>query len=251
MLLAHVAAEDLHCGDAQAQGEEGLVHGVHDEGAEAVLVDAVKGGEQVELHALRRAGESQAVDGQHHDEDEKRQHHDLCHPLQSLLQAEAAHQEAHDDHGHRQNAHLHGGGEHLAEDGADLLRRHPAAEGAEGEAAEVAHHPARDGGVVHHEKAAAQKAEPAVDVPLLARLFQGPIGQHRALAPGPAHRQLHGQHGDAHDDQADEVEEDEVAAAVLAGDVGEAPDIANADGAARTHQQKAQPGPEGFTFHVG
>ena len=48
--------------------------------------------------------------------------------------------------------------------------------------------------------------------------------------------------------QADEIEQDEVAAAVLAGDIGEAPDVADADGAARAHQQEAQPGAEGFSF---
>ena len=55
--------------------------------------------------------------------------------LQALLQAEAAHQEAHDDHDATvQTAISPGEREHLAEDGADGLRRHAAVEGAGGEA---------------------------------------------------------------------------------------------------------------------
>ena len=86
-------------------------------------------------------------------------------------------------------------------------------------------------------------------MPLGAGLFQRPIAQHRALAAAAAHRQLHGQDRHAHHQQADEIKQYKVAAAVLADDIGEAPDVADADGAACAHQQKAQPGTEGFSFH--
>ena len=49
--------------------------------------------------------------------------------------------------------------------------------------------------------------------------------------------------------QADQVEQNKVAAAVLTGNVWEAPDVADADGAACADQQEAQPGAEGFSFH--
>ena len=117
------------------------------------------------------------------------------------------------------------------------------------EFAEVVHHPAGDGGVIHHQQIAARQTEPAVDVPLGAGLFQILVGQHGAPAARAADRQFHRQHGHAHHEQAEQVEENEVAAAVLAGDVGEAPHVADADGAARAHQQEAQPGAEGFSLH--
>ena len=97
---------------------------------------------------------------------------------------------------------------------------------------------------------AANQAEPAVDVPFLTGLFQRLIGEHGAPAARAADRQFHRQHGHAHHEQAEQVEENEVAAAVLAGDVGEAPHVADADGAARAHQQEAQTGAEGFAFHA-
>ena len=58
------------------------------------------------------------------------------------------------------------------------------------------------------------------------------------FAAGAAHGQLHGHNRDAHDDQADEIKQHKVSTAVLAGDIGETPDIADADGAAGTDQQE-------------
>ena len=65
VILAHVAAEDLHGGDAEAQGEERLVHGGGDDGAKARLLCSLEIGQQVELHALGGAGQQEAVDRQH------------------------------------------------------------------------------------------------------------------------------------------------------------------------------------------
>ena len=249
LLVAHVTAEDLHGADAQRQGEERLIHGVGDEAAEAVLPDGVHGGQQVELHALRRAGESQAVDRQHHDQCQQADHHDLGHPLQTLLKAEAAHDQAGDHHQLREDGHGAGAAQHGAEHPGDLVAGHAGVEAAGEEFSEIVHHPAGDGGVIHHQQIAARQTEPAVDVPLGAGLFQILVGQHGALAAAAAHRQFHGHHGDAQQQQAHQIEQDEVAAAVLAGDIGEAPHVADADGAARAHQQEAQPGAEGFSLH--
>ena len=88
-----------------------------------------------------------------------------------------------------------------------------------------------------------------MDVPLGAGLFQRPVAQHGTLAAAAAHCQLHGQDGNAQQQQTDQVKQNEITAAVLTGDVGKAPDVADADGAACAHQQKAQPGTEGFSFH--
>ena len=239
MVLGHVAAEDLHGGYAQAQGEEGLVHGGGGHVAQAHLGGSLKVRQQVELHALDSAVQADAVDGQHHYEQQQGGHHPLAYPLQALLYAEAAHQKACQHGEGHPNAHLHRVGEHGGEDpvhGGDLH----AAEGAAGELEEVAQHPAGHGGVVHHQQVAAYDAHPAVDVPLAAGLFQGLVAQHGAFSAGSAYSQFHGEHRHAHDDEEQQVEEHEYAAAVDAGDVGEAPHVAYADGAAGAHQQKAQ-----------
>ena len=86
-------------------------------------------------------------------------------------------------------------------------------------------------------------------MPLLTGLFQCLIAQDGTAPAGAAHGQLHGQHGDAHDEQADQVEQNKIAAAVLTGNVWEAPDVADPDGAACTDQQEAQAGAEVFSFH--
>ena len=172
MFIAHVAAKDLHSGDAQAQGEKRLIHGGGDDIAQAVLFDAVHGGQQVELHAFGGAGQGETVDGQHKDKYQQRQHHALGNAFQTVLQAKAAHHKAGQHHNFRPDGHFPRGGQEVAKDGADRLCGHALGEGASEELEKVAHHPAGDRGVVHHQQAAAQQAEPAVDMPLLTGLFQ-------------------------------------------------------------------------------
>ena len=89
-----------------------------------------------------------------------------------------------------------------------------------------------------------------MDMPLAARLFERLVAEHRALAARSADSEFHRQHRDAHDNEADEVKQHEIAAAVLTCYVGKAPDITYADSAARADQQEAQPGAEGFSLHI-
>ena len=57
-------------------------------------------------------------------------------------------------------------------------------------------------------------------------------------------RKLHHHDGQAQDDQEDQVDQDECGAAVLAGDVGEAPDVAQSDCATRADKEEADAGGE-------
>ena len=97
LILRHVAAEDLHRGDAEAQREEGLVHGGGDYRAEADLAYRIYRGQQIEFHAIGGAGQSETVYREHHDERQQCEHHDLAHAFKTLLQAERADQRA-DNH---------------------------------------------------------------------------------------------------------------------------------------------------------
>ena len=47
-----------------------------------------------------------------------------------------------------------------------------------------------------------------------------------------------------------DINEDKSAAAVLTGDIGELPDVANADGAAGTKQDEAQTASQMFSLHI-
>ena len=240
VVLAHVAAEDLHGGNAQAQGEEGLVHSRGNNIAQAHGAYIVHVGYQVEGNALPGAGEGEAVNGQHHNQHQQRRHHYLADPLQALAQPDAAHQHpCRHRNGHPQ-AHLYRVGQHIGKDLGIGLAAHAVGKGARGELEEVVQHPAGYGGVVHHQQVAAENGEPAVYVPLAAGLFQGLVAQHRTLAAGAAHAQLHGQHRQAQHHQHDQVDQHEKSAAVLPRHEGEAPHIADADGAPGAHQQEAQ-----------
>ncbi len=94
VLLADVAAEDGHCTDAEAQGEEGLIHGPHQRVDDAHLLHAAKVGHKEEVQALLCAGHEQAVDGQHHHDDQQGDHHALGYLLQAVLQTAGADQDA-------------------------------------------------------------------------------------------------------------------------------------------------------------
>ena len=78
-----------------------------------------------------------------------------------------------------------------------------------------------------------------MQVPLAAFGFQRTVGCARAAMARTANSQLHGKHRCSHQNQEQQVEQHKYAAAVLAGDIREAPDVADADGAACAHQQKA------------
>ena len=172
VLLAHIAAKDLHGRNAQAQGEKRLVHRVHNQVAQAIFADAVHRGQKIELHALLRARQRQAVHSQQRNQRQQSHHHDLGNALQTVAQPKAAHHKTQQHHNLRPDRHFAGRRQKRSKHAANGLRRHFSRKGARQEAAEIADHPARHGGVIHHQQIAARQAEPAMDVPLLPRLFQ-------------------------------------------------------------------------------
>ena len=247
-LPADVAAEDGHGANAQAQGEEGLVHGAHNHVAQAHVHGPLQVGHQVEGQALRAALHKDAVDGQDYHNGQEGKHHKLAHPLQAVLQAHGADGKAGNDH-HQHIAHH---GHRVAQ---HLVKQFPYPGGvcphelACGGVHKIVEHPAGHRGVEHHEQIVARHGHIAVEVPLGALGLQLLIEPHRALPAGPAHGKLHGHDRQAHDNQEKDVNQHKGAAAVLAHHVGELPDIANPDGASRADQDKAQPAPQQFSLH--
>ena len=240
VFLADVAAEDGHGTDAKAQGEESLIHGTHQRIDHADLFHAGKVRHEIEAQALLSAGHEQAVDSQNDHDDEQSDHHDLGHPLQTILQALGTDQDAerhHEDHPERHDA---GACQHLAE-GIRYLVCIQTGQLSGGSHVKIVQHPACNGGVEHHQQITADEGEIAVDVPLLARLFQRLIGAHRALAAGAAHCKLHGHNGQAQNDEEQQIEQHEGTAAALPRHIGKFPDVSDADGTARREQDEAQP----------
>ena len=125
----------------------------------------------------------------------------------------------------------------------EVARREPrriAARRPGGGPREVVERPARDDRVVAEQQEGAEHAPHAEDGPPRARGF--PERADGALLRPPADQQL--RHHDRHPDHqdADQVDEDERAPVVVPGDVGEAPEVAQADGAARGGEDEAGAG---------
>ena len=247
-ILTQVAAEDGHRADAQAQGEESLVHGGHDDVEDARLFDVLDVGDEVELQSLGGTLQEDTVDGDDHHEDEERHHHDLGDPLQALLDAQHTDRDANDDGGGHEDGLPDGVAQHIPEfcfDGLGIQ----ALELARGGLDEVVHHPTGHVVVEHHEDDTAHEAGDAVDVPLgLGRLQRaehdrgGPLGS-------AAHGELHGHDGDTQDDEAGDVDEDEDGTAVLAYHPREFPYVTDADGATGGEEDEAQAACESVTGH--
>ena len=71
-----------------------------------------------------------------------------------------------------------------------------------------------------------------------------PCSAARRAAARTAHGQLHRQDRQTHEHQKEQVKQHKDAAAALAGDCGEAPDVADADSAARADQNEAKREPK-------
>ena len=117
-----------------------------------------------------------------------------------------------------------------------------------GELRHVGEHPTGHRGVEHHEQIAPGDAHPFVLVPVSARRLQHVEGPGDGALGAAAHGELHDHDGQSQDHQEDEVHDEEGRAAVLAGDVGEAPDVAEADGAAGGDEDEPQTTAESLTF---
>ena len=248
VLLADIAAEDGHGTDAKAEGEERLIHSGDQRVDHAHFLHPVKVRHKEERKPFLCPGHEQAVDSQHHHNEEQGNHHALGHTLQTTLQTLGAHQNAHYHHEYHPEGHGGGAGQHFGKLTSYLLCVEPC-QLAGGSHVEIVQHPARYGGVEHHQQVAADEGKVAVDVPLLPRLFQRLIRPHRAFAGGASHGKLHGHDGQTQNDQKDQVEQYKSTAAALTGDIRELPHIADADGAACGKQNKAKTGFQSFSFH--
>ena len=248
MFLADIAAEDGHGADAKAQGEEGLIHSGDQRVDHAHLLHPGKVRHKEEGKAFLCPGHEQAVDGKHHHNEEQGDHHALSHALQTALQALGAHQNAHYHHKYHPEGHSSGAGQHFSKLTGHLLGVEPR-QFADCGHVEIVQHPARHGGVEHHQQVAADEGEVAVDVPLLPRLFQRLIRPHRTFAGGTSHGKFHGHDRQTQNDQKDQVEQYKSTAAALTCNIRKLPHVADADGTACGKQNKAQTGFQSFSFH--
>ena len=104
---------------------------------------------------------------------------------------------------------------------------------------EVAQRPTRDDAVIAQDQRGAEDTDPA-GMPQRPRWHQCPEGADRIGGAALADRQFGDHQGQAHRRHRHEVDQQEHPAAILAGDIGEPPDIAHADGG--TYRREDEPG---------
>ena len=113
---------------------------------------------------------------------------------------------------------------------------------------EIVEHPAGDHRVEGHQADVAEEGQIAVPVPFGAGLFQLLVHFYGAGLGGAAQGKLHDHDGQTQQQQAQDINQHEAAAAVLAGHPGKLPDVAAADGAAGAQQDESQTGGQSFSF---
>ena len=247
-VVVHIAAENLHGGNAETERKERLVHGIGDHVENADGADGVHVRAQIKVNALCRAGERQTVDGEHNDKHEQADHHDLCDFFKTLLHAAGADEQTGRYGDRHKNTHFHGIAEHV---GKHTVRRFhcDGRERAGDELEEVGEHPAGDGGIIHHQQQTADDARPAVPVPFAPGGFKSFVAENGALPARAADGQLHRHHGNTHNDEEQQIKEDKIPAAVLSGEIGELPDVSDADGASGAHKNEPDARIEVFSLH--
>ena len=182
------------------------------------------------------------MDGKHHHQDHKKRHHILCDALQTALQVEAQNAERHND-GNGQIGHVEA---RILDHGnkAQILRL------AGQEADKVINDPAGDDGIERHQRDIAEEGDIAVDVPFLSLALELLIHVDGAGLCRAADGKLHRHDRQAQNQQADDIKQDESAAAILAAHPRELPHVSAADRAAGRQQDKSQPGTQSFSFHL-
>ena len=256
MIFADVAAKDGHRSHADRHGEERLTHGcVHRIAERGPLLGGRASGEQlaeigqqVEGQALPRPGQRDRTDAQDEQHREQGDHHHLRHALDAVLHAGARGEHADGDDDDGVDSHLERVGEHIRKH-AGHLRAVGAVEGARGGFHHEGEHPAGHAGIEHHEQVVARKAHPLEVVPFRARRLERVVAARDGFLTGAPGRELHDEHRQREDGQKHQVHEYECRTAVFAGDVGEAPHVAQPDGAARAHQDESEARAEFLAFH--
>ena len=248
-MLVDVAAENGHGAHANGQGEEGLAHGRVGRLEEDIRAaeDLREVRQQVEGHAVGRPRKGERAHHEHPQDGEQGEHHGLGDAFHALLHPQRADEDGDDAHHRHPEDAFHRRGQHGVEDGRGGLRVGPH-ELPGGELRHVGEHPTGHRGVEHHEQIAPGDAHPFVLVPVSARRLQHVEGPGDGALGAAAHGELHDHDGQSQDHQEDEVHDEEGRAAVLAGDVGEAPDVAEADGAAGGDEDEPQTTAESLTF---
>ena len=188
------------------------------------------------------------MNGQNKHNRQQRQHHNLRHTFQSVLQSECDNGKTeHDDNDHSRHQLLRAG-QHTAElFGNSLCVQTVKSSGCR--LRKVKDHPSGYGGVIHHQQIVPCQAHIAMQMPFTVFRLQFIIHFHRAGLCRAAHGKFHGHGRNAQNNQAYQVNQYECASSVLPGQPWKLPYVADADRASCTQQDKPKTAPKMFSFH--
>ena len=173
-----------------------MAHRVEDDFADAVVLDVLKVRNEVVTDTRVRAVKEDGMDGQNDHEGEQRDHQVLGDALNAFLDAKVADREAEQTDEDGPEGQLERVAEHFTEPAGDFLGRFTDERSGDVLQA-VVHHPAGDGGVIHHEQGTADDREPAVPVPFGAFRFEDVVGAGGTSLRTAADGELGGQDRDA------------------------------------------------------
>ena len=234
-VFLNIRAVSDHDAHGDAQGEEDLAHRVQQDLQEALDGQPLEIGRQINRKTLQacarhtgfiRMCERQREDRDGHDHDQHDRHQYLGTLLNSLLHA------VKDDPGRQQ--HKDCGVERGLGWRSDEVRKEAVLGRRAALSGQVDHDitgdPAADDRVIGHDQHRHQESQNSQETPLGAHLGVGPDG----ILTGPAaDRDIAGQQREAESESQDKIDQNEEAAAVLSRQIGETPEIADADRAAR------------------
>ena len=119
MIFAHVASEDEHRADAEAHGEETLIHRCHQCIEHSVFLHFSEIRLEIKLETFRRSFKRHAPDRQHDDQKKQSYHHTFGNSLETFLKPPGADKETENYGKERPSAHFDRICQQIVEDLAD------------------------------------------------------------------------------------------------------------------------------------
>ena len=244
-IFLNIGAVGDHNAHGDTQREEDLAHGVQQDLQEALDGQSLEAGREIDREALQarsgharliRVGQRQGENGDGHDHDQHDGHQYLGTLLNSLLHA------VKDDPGRQQ--HKDGGVERGLGWRSDEVRKEAVLGRRAALSGQVDHDiagdPAADDRVIGHDQHRHQESQNSQKLPLGTHLGVGSDG---ILARPSADGYIGGQQRKAESKGQDQIDQNKKTAAVLGRQIGEAPEIADADRAAGgCHDEADLPG---------
>lgn len=184
---------------------------------------------QVKAHTFGCTGQGNASDTKDDQDNKQGGHHEFGYAFHTLLQAEAAYEEADDYRDDHPEGHGTGLSEHTVKNAAHFIRCE-AGELPAYHFNDISEHPAAYGGIEHHEEIIACNGKNGHEMPFASLWLQYVEAAGSGFLAGTAHRKFHYHDGKAEYYKKDKIDEHEGGSAVFSGNVGKTPYVSQTNG---------------------